>query len=219
MILFDLDGTLSDPLEGIARSINYALQHYGYELLDQEQIKKYIGPPIDQAFAHITGVNSAYELKIFVAKYRERYGDVGYSENKLYPGVSEALNTLCASGAMMGICTSKRRDFAEKIIELFRLRDYFLFIDGGEVGVEKWSQIERLISSSQINQNAVMVGDRAVDIIAAQKNGLEGCGVLWGYGSHEELLNQKPKYLFSSPVEWETLWLNMTFQGSRKAES
>lgn len=205
VILFDLDGTLSDPLQGIARSINYALECYGYSPLDINQITQYIGPPIDQAFSHITGVNSIEELKRYVAKYRERYGDVGYAENTLYPGVSEALHALNAAGAIMGVCTSKRKDFAEKIIELFHLQDYFVFVDGGDVGVEKWSQIKNLLSSSKVSKKSLMVGDRSVDLIAARRNGLSSGGVLWGYGSHEELSNEQPKYLFNAPAEWQQL--------------
>jgi phosphoglycolate phosphatase len=202
VIIFDLDGTISDPLQGIARSVNYALEHYGYEPQSIDRVSKYIGPPIDKMFSHITGNNSIEELKGLVTKYRERYGNVGYTENTLYPGISESLYTISTTGSVMGICTSKRKDFAEKILGLFDLRHYFTFIDGGEVGVEKQHQLNSLLSSRQISQDSVMVGDRSVDLIAAQRNGLSSGGVLWGYGSHEELSNEQPTYLFNSPVEW-----------------
>src|SRR6185503_10304716 len=91
VLLFDLDGTLSDPLVGIGRSINYALSHFGYPELPLSQLAVHVGPPLDQSFSAITGLGSATALDGFVAKYRERYGEIGYSENILYPGIPELL--------------------------------------------------------------------------------------------------------------------------------
>jgi phosphoglycolate phosphatase len=199
LILFDLDGTLSDPLEGIGRSINYALAHFGYEPLKLSELAKYVGPPLDETFKEITG-NEA-ECKALVAKYRERYGDVGYTENILYPGVAEVLLKLQAANVPIALCTLKRQDFAERILEMFELIHYFRFISGGEIGVNKSQQIKSLLLQGQVSKSTVMIGDRAVDMIAAHKNGLNAGGVLWGYGSQDELLNETPLYLFSSPSE------------------
>jgi phosphoglycolate phosphatase len=113
LVLFDLDGTLSDPLVGIGRSINYALSHYGYEPVELSQLAEHIGPPLDQAFKQNTGVQAQAGLNAVVAKYRERYADVGYSENVLYPGIREALSTFSAAGVPLAVCTSNRVDFAE----------------------------------------------------------------------------------------------------------
>jgi phosphoglycolate phosphatase len=199
LILFDLDGTISDPLEGIGRSINYALAHFGYEPLKLSELAKYVGPPLDETFKEITG-NEA-ECKALVAKYRERYGDVGYTENILYPGVAELLLELQAANIPIALCTSKRQDFAERILKMFELIHYFRFISGGEIGVNKSQQIKSLLLQGQVSKSTVMIGDRAVDMIAAHKNGLNAGGVLWGYGSQSELLNETPLYLFSSPSE------------------
>jgi phosphoglycolate phosphatase len=199
LILFDLDGTISDPLEGIGRSINYALAHFGYESLKLSELAKYVGPPLDETFKKITG-NEA-ESKNLVAKYRERYGDIGYTENILYPGIAEVLLELHKANIVIALCTSKRRDFAERILDMFGLIHYFQFINGGEIGVTKSQQIESLLSQGQVSRATVMVGDRAVDMIAAHKNGLNAGGALWGYGSQAELLNETPLYLFSSPSE------------------
>jgi phosphoglycolate phosphatase len=201
VVLFDLDGTLSDPLVGIGRSINYALSHFGYQELPLSQMAAHVGPPLDQAFSSITGVSSSTALDGFVAKYRERYGEIGYSENILYPGIPELLHSLVDTGMSLGVCTSKRVDFAEKILEMFGLRAYFNFVSGGEIGTHKWQQIEALLDQRMVTQSAVMVGDRAVDITAAHRNGLHAAGVLWGHGSRQELEAEQPRYLFSAPEE------------------
>jgi phosphoglycolate phosphatase len=199
LILFDLDGTISDPLEGIGRSINYALAHFGYEPLQLSELAKYVGPPLDETFKQITG-NEA-DSKTLVAKYRERYREVGYTENSLYPGITEAILELHQAKRPIALCTSKRQDFAELILDMFGLIHYFQFINGGEIGVAKSQQIEYLLSQGQVSEATVMIGDRAVDLIAAHKNGLKAGGVLWGYGSHAELLNEAPLYFFKSPSE------------------
>src|SRR2546423_10392300 len=200
-LLFDLDGTLSDPLVGIGRSINYALAHFGYPELPLSHLAVHVGPPLDQAFSSITGLRSSSALGGFVAKYRERYGEIGYSENVLYPGIPEALHSLVGAGIPLGVCTSKRTDFAEKNLELFGLRSYFSFVCGGEIGTHKWQQIQDLLAKGAVSQSTVMIGDRAVDINAAHRNGLPAAGVLWGYGSREELGAEQPRYLFSTPQE------------------
>ena len=124
-ILFDLDGTLSDPLVGIGRSINYALSHFGYSELPLSELSVHVGPPLDQTFRSITGLSSSSAMDGLVAKYRERYGEIGYAENILYPDIPQALQSLVNAGMRLGVCTSKRVDFAEKILELFSLRSYF----------------------------------------------------------------------------------------------
>jgi phosphoglycolate phosphatase len=201
VVLFDLDGTLSDPLVGIGRSINYALSHFGYAELPLAELSVHVGPPLDQAFSAITGLSSSSALDGFVAKYRERYGEIGYSENVLYPGIPSALHHLSQSGMKLGVCTSKRVDFAEKILELFGLSSYFSFVSGGEIGTHKWQQLQQLLETGVISQSTVMVGDRSVDITSAHRNGLHAAGVLWGHGSRDELEAERPRYLFAKPEE------------------
>lgn len=201
LVLFDLDGTLSDPLVGIGRSINYALSHFGYPERELGELAVHIGPPLDQAFRSLTRVDDQCAVNALVAKYRERYGQVGYSENVLYPGISEALEGLSGAGVAMGVCTSKRADFAEQILLLFGLRSHFRFVNGGEIGVQKWQQIEALRKKGLVGASAVMVGDRAVDLVAAHRNGLHSAGVLWGHGSRAELERERPHYLLSAPLD------------------
>jgi phosphoglycolate phosphatase len=204
-ILFDLDGTLSDPLVGIGRSINHALAHFGYATHELNALAPYIGPPLDESFALITGVTAKADLAALVAKYRERYGEVGYAENVLYPGIPEAVVALRRAGISLGVCTSKRRDFAEQILDMFGLREHFEFVDGGEIGTPKWRQIEALRAAGKVSQSSLMVGDRAVDVDAAHRNGLHAAGVLWGYGSAAELAQARPRYSFASPAELREL--------------
>jgi phosphoglycolate phosphatase len=199
--LFDLDGTLSDPFFGIARSINYALESRDYPLQAESSLAQYIGPPLDETFKQITGVNDETEICALVAKYRERYAEVGYSENTLYPGIVESLQILAEHHIPMGICTSKRADFADQILKLFCIRHYFDFISGGDIGIQKRQQIESLLAKQSITQHTLMIGDRAVDLQAAHRNGLKACAVRWGYGSLSELEAESPSCILTKPEE------------------
>jgi phosphoglycolate phosphatase len=205
LILFDLDGTLSDPLVGIGRSINYALEYFGFAPLDLVRLAPYVGPPIDETFTVLTGVSSDADIRALVAKYRERYSDVGYSENVLYPDVADAIAHLADADVPLGICTSKREDFADRILQMFGLRAHFAFVSGGEVGIAKWQQIEALVAAGRVGPATLMVGDRATDLIAAHRNGLLSAGVLWGYGSEAELAQERPHYVFRTAAELKAL--------------
>jgi len=212
-LVFDLDGTLTDPAEGIGRSINHALSVCGYSRLEADAVSTYIGPPLDRTFRQITGTNSTALIEKLVAAFRERYGEIGFSENVIYPGIPEALDALAEAGFVLGVCTSKRVDFAERILELFDIRKHLIFVNGGDVGVDKKHQLESLREARVIGASAVMIGDRAVDVHAAKANGLLSVGVLWGHGSHTELesagvdhiLHQVPQLLeLGMKIERET---------------
>lgn len=200
MLLLDLDGTLSDPLVGIARSINHALTAHGYEPRPQATLGFCVGPTIDEIFITLANTRDPGTIAALVATFRERYGEVGYSENTLYPGIPEAIAALVGRGIPLGLCTSKRADFADCILRMFGLREAFRFVSGGEVGVQKWQQIETLLREGTITTGALMIGDRGSDISAARRNGLGGIGVLWGYGSREELEAESPQALLESPA-------------------
>lgn len=204
-LVFDLDGTISDPTLGTGRSMNYALSAFGYPAISAEDVPRYIGPPLDDAFRSIAPGASAGTIVDMIATYRERYGEVGYAENLLYPGIPEALQHLASHGVRMGICTSKRVDFAERILTLFELRTYFAFISGGVIGVGKNEQLRSLIEQGTVSPDAAMIGDRAIDVLAARANGLRSIGVLWGHGSREELAAVVPDQLLESPMELKGL--------------
>jgi phosphoglycolate phosphatase len=204
-LIFDLDGTISDPMVGIGRSISYALGAFGYPEIGEEEVCQHIGHPLDATFRRIAPGASAATILGMVAKYRERYGEVGYAENLVYPGIPEALQHLASHGVQMGICTSKRVDFTERILTLFQLRSYFAFVSAGDIGVRKDEQLRTLIEQSTVSHGAAMIGDRAVDVTAARANGLRSIGVLWGYGSREELMGAVPDQLLESPMELKGL--------------
>jgi phosphoglycolate phosphatase len=164
-------------------------------------LAKYVGPPLDESFKAITGSSNDIEISELIAKYRERYAEVGYSENILYSGIELAINILAEKCIPMAICTSKRQDFADKILCMFGLRKYFQFVSGGDIGISKWQQIGLLLSDKVINQQTLMIGDRAVDLTAAHKNGIGSVGVLWGYGSRSELESEHPRYLLAQTSE------------------
>lgn len=205
-IIFDLDGTISDPFEGISGSVNHALESCGYDAVDPERIRRMIGPPLTEIFEHFLGDLAEHRMLELVACYRERYAEVGYAENLIYEGIPETIAALSDHGYVLGICTSKRADFALRIVEMFGLADHFRFIDGGDVYVTKHMQLERLVANGVDAATAIMIGDRAVDIEAAKNNALGSVGVSWGFGDEEELLGAGPDYLVRRPAELRELF-------------
>lgn len=200
-LIFDLDGTLSDPEEGIVKSANHALSQCGFDEQPASEIAKYIGPQIDNTFKILSGCEEPETINKLVELYRERYGAIGYKENTLFDGIKEVLVELAqyklADGTpvKLGLCTSKRADFTAQILEMFGLSDTFAFVSCGDVGIEKWQQLEELKAQGVIDENAVMIGDRSVDITAAKKNGLYAAGVMWGFGDEAEFNPHNPDYL------------------------
>lgn len=202
LALFDLDGTLTDPIVGFTRSLNYALEHFGFETIETSQAAPHVGPPLDEAFRALTNSSDEITIRSLISKYRERYSDVGFAETTIYPGVREAIEVLHQTGVRMAVCTSKREDFARRIVELLGLADRFEFVAGADVGISKVQQIGELKRRGAVAGKSVMVGDRGVDLVAAHRNGLNGAAVLWGYGSRAELERENPQYVFSAPSEW-----------------
>lgn len=198
-LIFDLDGTISDPSLGIVRCANHALSSCGFPTAEPERVQNLIGPPLDTLFRSLTPGLSDTDVTKLVAVYRERYSEVGYSENELYPDIVTTIARLSESGLRLGVCTSKRADFAQRILELFEIQRYFSFIDGGDVGITKGTQLQRLKECGEIDERAIMVGDRAVDIVAASTNSLSSIGVLWGFGDRAELEQESPWQIVSYP--------------------
>jgi phosphoglycolate phosphatase len=207
VVVFDLDGTISDPLDGFARSINHALRLQGFAPRPAAALAGFIGPPLDETMLELSDHADAAIRTRLIADYRRRYAELGYAENTLYDGIPAALQALRRAGCTLGLCTSKRADFAEQILALFGLRELFAFVSGGDIGVHKWEQLQSLRERGAIDADAVMVGDRAVDIVAAHRNGLQACGVRWGFGSLDELQAERPRHLAAAPHELPTLLL------------
>lgn len=206
VVVFDLDGTLSNPLEGFARSINHALRLQGLPEREPQALARYIGPPLYESAVELTASDDPTVHTRLIADYRRRYGESGFAENTLYDGVPEMLDTLRAAGATLGLCTSKRADFAEAILRHFGLRELFAFVSGGDIGVHKWQQLRALREAGAVDARSVMVGDRDVDITSAHRNGLHACGVLWGFGSREELQAASPRHLAEAPADLRRLF-------------
>ena len=156
-LVFDLDGTLSDPVMGIGRSLNYALEALGYTRLDEGDVSRFVGPPLDVAFREIVPGAPQETVVALVDQFRERYAEVGYAENALYPGIPEALERLWSERVSMGVCTLKRSDFAERILDLFEIRRYFAFVQGGDIGVTKRDQLGQLLADGMLTPASTMI--------------------------------------------------------------
>lgn len=197
MIIFDLDGTLTNPELGFVNSLNFALKAHGLPLQTIENMARYIGPPLDQTALLLANGAETLRDKLMVS-YRENYSDTGYQENLIYDGINGVLQNLYDNPDIrIGVCTSKRQDFAIRILKMHGLFDYFEFVSGANDGTSKSSQLAALLADGKAPKNSIMVGDRLYDMRAAQNNGLDCAGVLWGFGEREELAEYKPQFIFS----------------------
>lgn len=190
-ILFDLDGTLTDPAEGITNSVAYALRRYGIEVEDTSELNCFIGPPLTDSFERFYGFSHEKAVEA-VEVYREYYRPTGIFENKVYDGIPELLSRLKAEGKKVIMATSKPEIFANQIAEHFGFDSYFDLVAGSTLDgsrVKKHDVIENAIERFEITDRSecVMIGDRLHDIEGAKASGLCSIGVLWGYGSREEL--------------------------------
>lgn len=204
-VVLDLDGTLSDPYDGIAASVAHAVATEHLPPADPSTVARWIGPPLDELLMGVTGVGRGATLDRLVVAYRQRYAAGGWSQCRPYPGVADALHALVGDGVALGVCTSKREDFAHRVLEQQHLDGLFRFVSGGDVGVPKSRQLGRLLSEGLIGAGSVMVGDRAVDLAAARANGLRGVGVLWGYGDRLELEAERPIAVLDRPAQLASL--------------
>ncbi len=197
--LFDLDGTLTDPWEGITNSILYAVERLKAGPVERRELVSFIGPPLHQSFKMRFGFDDATAFKA-VEIYREYFSVKGYAENRVYDGIDVVLKTLKQSGKRLIVATSKPEVYAIKILKEFKLFDYFDYVAGATMDssrVEKADVIAYAISSCEITDkgSAVMVGDRKHDVFGARKNGLQSIGVLYGYGSLEELTSAQATHI------------------------
>lgn len=202
-ILFDLDGTLTDPMMGITKSVRYALNYYGIEVKDLNDLLPFIGPPLRDSFKEYYGFDEA-KANEAVEKYREYYKTDGIFDNKVYQGMVECLQTLKDNGKKLYVATSKPEFFAKQIIEHFSLSKYFEYVGGSEFNSreKKAEVIEYVLKTNQIDNNdVIMVGDRKHDIIGAHENKIPCVGVLYGYGTEDELKQYQADYLVSTVEE------------------
>lgn len=191
-IFFDLDGTLTDPEEGILNCIQYATDYYGVTTV-RENLKKYIGPPLIDTFTELI---SKEEAENAIEKYRERYTQQGgIFENKLYPGIPETLQKLKDEGYILCTASSKPQVFVDEILEHFNIKKYFDFIGGASLDTSintKEDVINEVLRKTHLQaKDVLMVGDRKYDLFGAEKFGMDAVGVLYGFGSMEELSSYK----------------------------
>jgi phosphoglycolate phosphatase len=201
-IYFDLDGTLTDPKPGITRSIQYALQRLDHPTMPTEdELTWCIGPPLRASFVRLLGAETSADLA--VSYYRERFSDIGLYENGVYDGIGELLTSLCASGHRLFVATSKPHVFAERIIDHFGLRDHFERVFGSELDgtrVDKSHLLEYALKQASVDPSkTLMIGDRSHDMVGAVNNGMKGIGVLYGYGSQDELLAAGAHHVCTTP--------------------
>ncbi len=200
-LVFDLDGTLSDPSSGIINCVNYALPRCGFATRTAQEISAEIGPPLDLMFKKFIPDITDDQIDELVVCYRERFVTDGFAENYLYDRIAETIDALTQSGFRVGVCTSKPEKSARRVLEHFELLQYFDFVSGGDIGIAKQSQLKELLENNVIDKQAVMIGDRGVDLIAAHNNGLRSVGVLWGFGDEAELKSEKPEFILSNVAE------------------
>ena len=194
-LFFDLDGTLTDPMQGITRSVQYALRHFGIDEPDLRKLCPFIGPPLADSFRERYGMSPA-DAETAVAKYREYYAPKGIFENEIYPGIPELLATTSAAGCVNVMATSKPTPFAEQIAAHFGFAQYFTLVSGSTFDGRRTTKadvIRYALDTLEIApQEAVMIGDRRYDIEGAAETGLASIAVGWGYASPGELEAARP---------------------------
>ena len=211
-ILFDLDGTLTDPKEGITKSVAHALQHFGIQVEDPDSLTCYIGPPLAVSFPEYHGI-SEEDTPTAIAKYRERFSDVGWAENLVYEGIEQLLAALKQAGKKLLVATSKPEVFAVRILEHFGLAGYFDLICGAPMhppkGHGKADVIRDALERAGVHElsGAIMVGDRLHDVEGAHKIGLPCIGVLYGYGDREEMEACRADYIAENVDALRTILL------------
>ena len=204
-VLFDLDGTLTDPGEGITNSVAYALSKYGIEVTDRSELYKFIGPPLRDSFMKYYGFPEDKALQA-IEYYREYFRDTGIFENKVYEGVEDMLRQLHTMGKRLVLATSKPEEFALRILEHFGLRKYFTAVAGATMDSSRSKKGDVIAHAISLCESfdkctAVMVGDREHDVIGAKENSLRCIGVLYGYGSEAELKNSGADYIAETPSD------------------
>lgn len=204
-ILFDLDGTLTDPGLGITNSIIYALEKMNKEVMSREELYNFIGPPLMDSFQKYCGFTKE-EGEVAIQYYREYFKAKGLFENEVYKGIEALLKGLRDGKKKLIVATSKPEKFAIDILKHFQLYNYFDFVAGATMDssrVKKADVISYALSKCNITDlsTVIMIGDREHDVIGAKQNGIDSMGVLYGYGSYEELVGAGAKFVVSAPEE------------------
>lgn len=217
-VLFDLDGTLTDPFHGIANSIKYALKRFGMHADDVQTLKACIGPPLLASFQKHFNLDERDSRKA-VAYYREYFSNKGLYENEIFPGIPRLVEELAVQQVRMVCATSKPTFYAQRILKHFRLSQFFEFVLGSNMDLtrtDKKQIIHDVLEKLQMRskEKAIMIGDRREDIEGARANSIDSIGVTYGYGPEEELRNAHPHYLVHSVVELSSLFKALLTSGN-----
>jgi phosphoglycolate phosphatase len=205
ILLFDLDGTLTDPRKGLVNCVRHAFEALNRPCPPEELLVTFIGPPLRPMFATLLDTSDTALIESAVAHYRERYARKGLFETEAYPGISEMLAESRGFASAAFLATSKPTVFAKRIVDHLGFKDHFSGIYGVELDGrfdDKADLLAYLLDSEGIApESAVMIGDRAADILAARANRIRTVGVLWGYGSWDELNSAGARTIAASPRE------------------
>ena len=217
-LLFDLDGTLTDPKLGITSSVQYALHKMGIDEPDLDKLEPFIGPPLMDSFVEFYGMSEEQANQAITA-YRERFGTIGLFENEVYPGIPGMLAKLHQAGKRLAIASSKPTVYVTRILEHFELKQYFDVIVGSELDGTRSRKEEvveealrQLIQGEKMDSDtSVMIGDRKFDIMGAKAYGLTGVGVSFGYAKEGELEESGADYIVDTVEQLEALLLIGSF--------
>lgn len=213
-LLFDLDGTLTDPKVGITTCVQYALKSFGIEEPDLDKLESFIGPPLRDSFMKFYGF-TAEQAKEAVEKYRERFRDTGIFENEVYPGIPYMLRNLKNNGMHLAVASSKPKVYVDRILEHFHLDQFFDVVVGSELDGKREEKAEVINEALRLlfqekpvkKEEVYMIGDRSFDVEGAKALNIESVGVTYGYGSKEELKAAKADYIVGSVKELEKFLL------------
>jgi len=204
-VLFDLDGTLTDPKEGITRCIQFSLDQLGREAPQAEDLLWCIGPPLRDSFASLLGSTDKALLDLALQHYRERFTEIGIYENAVYPGIVPALQHIRAFGYQVFLATSKPKVFATRILDHFSLTQFFHGIYGSKIDgrlSDKGDLVAYILKYCALDPRlSLIVGDRSHDIVGGKRNGIMTATVTYGYGTRCEIDAAEPDFIFDSPSE------------------
>lgn len=213
-ILFDLDGTLTNPKEGITKCVQYALKYFNIDEPNLDNLTKFIGPPLHESFERFYNF-SKEDAKLAVEKYRERFSTIGLFENGVYDGIKELLEALKKDGRILAVATSKPEVFSLRILEKYNLKDYFDVICGSELDGRRTVKAEvieevfnRLSLKDDEKSSVVMIGDREHDILGAKACKISSIGVKFGYSEENELENAGADFIVETVEDLKNLLLS-----------
>ena len=208
VLLFDLDGTLTDSRSGIVRCMKRALDTLGAPCPPDDVLASFIGPPLQGTFATLLATSDQSLIERAIALYREEYGERGLFENEIYAGVAQMLDQACELASAAFVATAKAKIYADRIVRRLGLERYFAGVYGSDLSGrldDKADLLAHLLASENVSpERTVMIGDRAADIVSARANRVRSIGVLWGYGSESELKNAGADALCGAPAELAT---------------